>query len=92
MSRPIKYREIVESPDSAGRYLAGISTMYGLTYRGEWLVQVQPKPWEGISVRRYFKMIYATEGMALANAKKIKSKYGIEPEIVEINTDDVELA
>lgn len=91
MSRPIKYREIAAGDDSDGRYLAGISTMYGLTYQGEWLVQVKPKPWEGISVRRYFKMIYATEGMAQTHAKKIQAKYGIEPEIIEINTNDMEL-
>jgi hypothetical protein len=30
--------------------------------------------------------------MAQTNAKKIQAKYGIEPEIIEINTDDLELA
>jgi hypothetical protein len=92
MSRPQRYFEIAQSSEANGRYLAGTSTIYGLTYQGEWLVQVEPKPWLGTTVKKYHKHIYATKGMAQTNAKKIQAKYGIEPEIIEINTDDLELA
>jgi len=89
MSRPEVYKRVSESYTQQDRYLASTPCLYGLVYEGEWLLQIKVIAYNGQSLRKYFRHIYSTKGQARAQARKIKDEYMIEPDIVEINTDDL---
>ena len=93
MGRPTMYREVAQSNDHMAheRILASTPTLYGLTYDGEWLIQVQLTEHMVANnpIKKYFRHLYATPGQARSQAEKVRRRYGVEPQIVEIKADDI---
>ena len=96
MARPTMYREVAKSNEhmTNERVLASTPRLYGLVHDGEWLIQVQLSEHIVINrpIKKYFRHLYATKGQAQGQAERVRQRYGIEPQIVEIKADDLELA
>ena len=73
------------------RYLASAETIYGLAFENEWLIQVKPQQYANQPIRKYYRHIYSRLGQARVAQKKLATEYGIEPDIVEISVNDLQI-
>jgi hypothetical protein len=91
VSRPEIYKHLMENQIYSDRYLASAEIVYGLAFENEWLIQVKPKQYAYQPIRKYYRHFYSSLGQARVAQQKLATEYGIEPDIVEISVNDLQI-